>query len=735
MNARENRFLLGYGERLTRRVNPPQGGRSVRPPYSPAEVITRLTPMLTNLSLRLDSLPDSACPDGEAVASVTVHPQWLAKTAYPNHVLALYGLRQVGSRPAIVTPEKWSRRTDPAPSPSAELFLAGDRENFRRWRADIAGAPAEFGRGLDEQMARLELVRAPEPSDRLRVPDSRDGELFVEAVLHAHDSDAVILDAFDSFARGLEAEVFMDRRLQIRGLCFIPMQLDAQRLDALAQFAFLRVARPLPRMRKFGAIERSTPTGHAECKLPVEDALDPSVRAVVFDGGLLAQSALSRWVRSIEPVGIGAHVDDYAAHGHDVTSALLFGSLIPGEPAPRPFGYVDHVRVLDGDSSIDPFELYETLGRIDDTLRTGEYEFANLSLGPPLCVEDDEVHSWTALLDDFLSSGDVLATVAVGNISPEVGDRVQVPGDAVNALSVGAADSQKLGWARAPYSAVGPGRAPGVIKPDLLAFGGDSAEPFFVYGAAGVPGLAVTTGTSFASPSALRLAMGVRAHFGDRYSALGLRALLVHGCAPGVSVAEAGWGRLPAGIDELVTCQDGAVRVIYQGELTPAKYLRAPLPVPTSVLAGDVTISATFCYATPTDPENPGSYTKAGLDIVFRPHDGKFKNQSTEPATAPFFRRGQFQTEAELRSDAHKWETTLSGTKKMRATSLLRPMFDIHYNARDAGAPSPVTEKMRYALVVTIKAPRVPDIYDEVVRSFAGRLEPFRPVIDIAVRT
>lgn len=41
----------------------------------------------------------------------------------------------------------------------------------------------------------------------------------------------------------------------------------------------------------------------------------------------------------------------------------------------------------------------------------------------------------------------------------------------------------------------------------------------------------------------------------------------------------------------LVTCPDGVVRVVYQGELTASKYLRAALPLPAPALHGNVSIT------------------------------------------------------------------------------------------------------------------------------------------------
>src|SRR3546814_12403960 len=98
-------------------------------------------------------------------------------------------------------------------------------------------------------------------------------------------------------------------------------------------------------------------------------------------------------------------------------------------------------------------------------------------------MDDDEVHPWTALIDKHLATGKTFATIAVGNDGdkawPEC--RVQPPSDMVNAIAVGACDTTSDAWQRAPYSSHGPGRSPGLIKPDGVAFGGSDAPPFIVY--------------------------------------------------------------------------------------------------------------------------------------------------------------------------------------------------------------------------------------------------------------
>jgi hypothetical protein len=345
------------------------------------------------------------------------------------------------------------------------------------------------------------------------------------------------------------------------------------------------------------------------------------------------------------------------------------------------------------------------------------------------------------MLDEHLSDGTRLATVAVGNkgeADATLGlNRVQVPSDGVNSLAVGAVDSRKETWARAPYSCVGPGRSPGLVKPDVVFFGGDRRTPFFVCKPGKPTRAEAKAGTSFASPSVLRLGVGIRAHFGEKLSPLAIRALLIHAAEDATrDRSQHGWGRVPEDVDQFIVCPDGSARVVFQGEIAPGDWLRAPIPLPNEDIPGFVTIRATFCYATRTDPNHPSNYTQSGLVVTFRPDDRVFdKDDSDHPAPEPFFQLRHYSTEQELRKDAHKWETVLHCEKRKRGAKLHDPAFDINYQARQDGAPVRHGEKMRYALVITVTAPRADDLYNRIVRRYQTKLRPLTPVLQIPVRS
>ncbi|MGW0083979.1 S8 family peptidase [Streptomyces sp. NPDC003393] len=736
--AGERNFLLGHGERLVERVATPPGGASPELPYTAEEARQRLLPQVQRAVTTFDSLPDEACPSGKTVGLVTLHPQFIAKSYHPGDFLRDNGLAYIGSRGAKITPEKWTRQGEPVELDTTELFVSGQRESFSLL-AQRLESPGAFPDGSPLQ--KVEAFRAPDASDKKRgeMPLPHISSLF-EVGLHipSVDRDAIVR-SFQRWARACGVSADLDRSIPVSGLIFMPVAAHAEELDELSRFSFLRIVRPMPRLRTLHPIERSLPAAALPpIEVPDEPVVDSSIRMAIFDGGLPSSGPMSRWAQSLDVPGVGAAVEECVDHGHKVTSAALFGCLKPGEAAPRPFNSVDHYRILD-DVEDDPYALYTALNRIRDVLEEKNYDFVNLSLGPELPIEDDEVHPWTAVLDEYLSHGQTFMTVAAGNNGnhdwASGNARIQVPSDCVNALAVGSANSKLKNWDRAEYSAIGPGRSPGLVKPDVLSFGGTPYEPFIFLPRNGTDAPSSAIGTSFAAPAALRMAAGIRAHFGGHIKPLGLRALLVHCAERGIMpVEEAGWGRIPDQIDAFVICPANSVRVLYQGAIEPGQTMRMPIPLPEDVRTGNVEISATYCINSPTDSRSPSTYTASAIEPVFRPHAEKFsKEDSMHPKTDPFFRSSDFLPENDLRKGAHKWETIKHRTLTKRASSLLRPVFDVKYHSRIEQLVGVPTEKVEYALVITLTSSRDADIYNKVVRAYSGRLEILQPQVEIPI--
>ncbi|MGA2542175.1 MAG: S8 family peptidase [Verrucomicrobiota bacterium] len=575
-------FLIGYGERLASDIAAPLGGAPKSHPYSFGEARRRLTPKVKAAATQLASLPQEVCPGDQTVALVTLHPTYLAKTYYPADLLKTYGLETVGSRAREVSPEKWTRRKPPESAVTSELFIAGSRPRFQQFANDIDRLQQSDAGAND--LIKIEDFRVQPTGEKLKPLQSADKEPLLEVVLHAHPiaEDRFILEGFEAYVETLNLTLNLDkRRFFVEGLCFLPLRVPREVAAEVVKFSFLRLAREMPRLRQFRPVARATP-GFAPfaCRLPKEGPIDRDIRVAVFDGGVKEDAKLDQWVSRKDTKNLSNPVPEFQNHGTAVTSALLFGPLHDGVTAERPYASVDHYRVLDANTlKDDQQDLYSVLERIQDVLDSrAKYDFVNLSLGPDLPIEDNDVHAWTAVLDQIFSDGLTLPTIAVGNNGeldwPSGNARIQTPADCVNALAVGSYDRSGIGWKRASYSAIGPGRSPGIMKPDGLAFGGSSREPYWVLNAEN-PGAAMPiTGTSFAAPTALRTAIALRTHFGKLLSPIAIKALLVHSCDDGGhDQTEVGWGRIPDDIDSIVLTDQHSAHIVYQGELRPASSL------------------------------------------------------------------------------------------------------------------------------------------------------------------
>lgn len=737
-------FLLGKGERLASPVIKKNSGGTKSLPYSFSFSSKFMRDKVNEVEHYLGGLREGACPGGNLVASITVHPRFISKSDYPFDFLRSAGFETVGGKSRWVKPKAWGIETPPSDEAITDtLFVKTNRKDLLELAREIPRWNPEGV--LSRQLRTIEDFSIPGPGEKLKSTLSQveGAEEVYELVLHGSVND-FILNSFFDYCASLGAEPIREKLRAGNGITFVPVRCAAGIVESLSAFTFVRVARKMPGLRTFRpAIYRTDVAGKPT--FPIGEALSSDVRVAVFDGGMPKNSPLLPWVNYIEPHGIGLEHPDAIDHGEAVTSSVLFGPLTPKSQLERPFCQVDHIRVIDQRTGADAdFEFYDCLDRILEHLDSSEntYDFVNLSLGPDLPVEDDEVNRWTSELDQRFSSNKSLAAVAVGN-SGELDEllglnRIQPPSDGVNVLSVGACDSSLDDWSKAPYSSVGPGRTPGVAKPDGLAFGGCFERPFGVYSSS-QSGLVGTSGTSFAAPFTLRSCIGCKTLIGDDISPLAIRALMVHRAEPGEHQREnVGWGRFVTETDNLLTCDDDEITVIYQGELPVGKYLRAPIPLPEEKLEGNVEIKATLVIAPEVDPAFVHAYTRGGLEAVFRPNEEK-PSQSGDPqypATDTFFSKSNLSKAAEfkLRGDGHKWEPCWKASKTKRGSSLINPSFDIYYHNRDEGKRDDEAKPIPYAFIVSLKAPRVKNLYDQVLNAYSSVLVPLETRVDVPVR-
>jgi hypothetical protein len=218
-------FLLAKGERLAKDVTVKTGGQSKEAPYTFAEARARLKPMLTDVARQLDELPAAACPDDSAVASVTLNPEYIAKSYYPSDLLHAIGLTSVGSRPKRVTPQRRSRGREAEETVTTEMFLMGTRAAFRDWSQEIGRwQPSHSGAS---QLPTIEAVTAPAPSEKLIHVERRDDDKAVfEVVLHTGEQrgEDFFVPKFKEYLESLGLAPPLQRRFYAGGLCFLELE-------------------------------------------------------------------------------------------------------------------------------------------------------------------------------------------------------------------------------------------------------------------------------------------------------------------------------------------------------------------------------------------------------------------------------------------------------------------------------------------------------------------------------
>jgi hypothetical protein len=776
--TRPDRPILAGGEALRRDAERASGGGPKFHPRSFEEARERLNPQVDALRQAVAQTP-AALRGARVIFEATVLPNYLANSYFPAELFREADLVPVGTRAATGPYQTRTRIEEDQPTKS--YLLAGDEQSIARVSELLTvGAVRGTAGTARDRLRQFDVVRLPDVDEVLRArPDEPTEALLTwEAVLHptVDASGGVtaaerqeVLAKWAAWITQLGGEIAVDYQRLVRGMTFMPVRLPAGAAEQATRFNPLRALRPMPRVRPspVGPL-RVVATGRQLPAPPPGQRPQSDLRVAVFDGGVSPGIPhLDPFVDAID-VTPEPEDPDSVAHGTMVTGAALYGSLLGTAPLGTPAAGIDHFRVVPAPSP-PPWDvdLYWILDRIVEQVRARGYPIVNLSLGPDLAVDDQsEPHRWTAELDELTDELGVLFITAVGNNgeldAPTGLNRVQVPSDMVNALSVGACDrlAPAADWERAVYSAVGPGRSGARIKPCGVAFGGDQTNPF-----SGIaPGAQVgeSCGTSFAAPLATHGILGLAARLGPQLTSPDLlRAFALHFAEPPNSqpIDEVGFGRLLERYDERWNCQANEATVLYRDTIERDQVISLPFPLVGDVVAGrTVELRWTLAFTAPTDPTDAVDYTQAGLEVTFRPHARRFSfrdpvtNRSVELdiqddrqdaldrlsagaliSALPATRSTDRHRNEALQREEGKWETALHYSKRMRASSLFDPQVTVNYLAREDGrlATAPA---LPFTMLVSMRAPQGVELYDAIRQRYQV-LVPLVARLPLQVRT
>ena len=161
------RYIIAKGELLTYPIGAPKKEPGEKNhPYTLAQAKAALLPQIDQATQEFDRLPPQACPGDIAVALVTLHPAYLAKSYFPRQLLQTAGLESLGSRNERIRPRRVTRANAPPEADTTQLFVAGRRSAMHAFR-DFAAQLSEGSREAAE-FAQIEEIRALTAASRVR---------------------------------------------------------------------------------------------------------------------------------------------------------------------------------------------------------------------------------------------------------------------------------------------------------------------------------------------------------------------------------------------------------------------------------------------------------------------------------------------------------------------------------------------------------------------------------------
>ncbi len=752
MNEKESYWILGNGEEYIEPVEKSGGPNNKDYRFTYEQVRLKLkTDIRTIKETARNISPDYRM--NELVLCLRILPEFLAKSYYPQTITNLSGLKDIGSRSwNTMKPDKKGKGDIQAISKL--IFLRATNEGLNGLEARLDAPESKVSKAWIEDVRQIDSLTFLD-SNELILGFSDDWiEGRVELVLHPfaeYTSESIrklknLLNRCGVNPETINAKSYAD------GPTFISVKVERSILSEVAQFNPLRTAHPLqfnefPRIRNIGNI-----------KAPSAPRLSSKSKVIVgmFDGGINIDHELLKGVASQSVSLPTPELKDLVEHGTAVAGVLLYGKLndySEKDSLPIPTVTVESFRALPPSDSMD-YDLYESIDLIEETVPTKpEINVYNISFGPRGPILDDHVSRFTFALDKLAKSEKVLFNVAVGNDGdlPTPLNRVQAPSDLVNGLGVGSFSYDSSSRpVRAEYSSIGIGREGCKVKPDIVAFGGDSQRPFHVIGDSGQK--ALTMGTSFSSPLVAGKAAELLGRCDDMNPLLA-RCLLIHTAQhpAGTRDAEFGYGMFTESLDDVLkSSNEHQVTVLFRSTLHPKHFAKLPIPVPiVSNYNARARITWTIALLTDVNSLNTDEYTLSCVDDVFYPHDEKYEftkkvdgkektvslNIRNEPekvanlvasgwtqSSLPKTDSAKKPSESELRSQFLKWDTVVKKTITKELKSLHNPFLTLHAMNRNTTKDAP----LEYAVAITIEIAKYQgNLYRDVLRQYA-KLQPIR---------
>lgn len=663
------------------------------------------------------------------ILQIELTAEALAASRYPKRLFRDCGFVHVGS---IVRDDV---RT---------LFVAMPDDGLETLQRLARQAPAAIN-AIKDGIQAVETISLAQAATRERRELLSGGDQeVVEIVLHgqpdargvAAPAGATTIDSVTALVEASGGAVVDDWIGSSDIATFIPARIGAEGLVELNRHNAIRVCGPMSQLRPL-----PTPLPPEELPLSfIFSAPPPSskvapLKVAVFDGGVCADSPV--WQGRVTECEIGspAPTADSRAHGALVTSALLYGHLGGGQVLPPPANMdITHYTAIPQSGREYDLQMYWLLDTMAKVVRDNDFDVVLVCTGPDLIVTDDHIDRWTSTIDQLSFDHDVLFVVAAGN-NGELDaatrmNRILVPADTVNGLTVGATDSP-TGTTGASYSAKGPGRTRGQILPTGVAFGGSRSEPFVAVGDDGAPLL--FSGTSCAAPLFVHGLARAATRLGIKHrTATVLKCCAIHfaDTVRGQNPDEVGYGHLPLDYPEIDYTESHIAHVLFEGSTARDAIAGYSVPMPEGMPA-PVDLRITVVSTSEVNSADAGDYTAAGLVITLRPDATLFS--FTSPLDAKVVRKLSMtrdaqtvasllaqgwkkseqpvsqswtvhnKTEAELRARG-KWESEQVIVHRLQ-TPMVEPRIELQHLSRQDAQLTAATPPLQWTMLISLTCP------------------------------
>lgn len=364
-------------------------------------------------------------------------------------------------------------------------------------------------------------------------------------------------------------------------------------------------------------------------------------RVGILDSGVEPIPHLGPWLEGKEQNQADlAEEDIRRRHGTSVAGIINYGDELQGQKWTGTIPSLITSCIVNTECNVAHISEDEMVEHIKTAVKDNpEVKVWNLSQGSNVEISDDEFSDFGIALDNIQKEYHVLICKSAGNVHYLTPDHARITqgADSVMSLVVGSVAHEKVSkddvdaGERSPFSRIGPAPA-GVIKPDLVHYGGNSVTGVYSFSEVGYQ-TNTFKGTSHSTPRVTALAANLSYRLGGEFNPLLIRALLIHSAnyvklddtVNDVLSKELGFGK-PEKLDDILYNDDDEFTMVLQPEFKDRDYQIQDIPFPQELVSEDGFYEGEVTITVVSDPilrgGEHGEYCQSDVEVLLQTYDG-----------------------------------------------------------------------------------------------------------------